>query len=191
MVAKLCFDMSHLPLFAPEACRSSIPPLLCRKAPGALHVSSMPTPGFGRCDRDHETVDCGCSNGPRGEAAFARRKSASVRLRRIDYMEDQPHSRPTAGGMNMYDKTPRSNKARTIAAAAFFAVALGCQTPSAQEIRITKTDTQIDALDPGIRLFVREKMQEGNTQFTSENVVLFLHGATAPSTCAFDLASNA
>src|SRR5262249_46067873 len=68
-----------------------------------------------------------------------------------------------------------------------FAVALGCQTASAQEARITKTDTQIDALDPGIRLFVREKMQEGNTQFTNENIVLFLHGATGPSTCDFDL----
>jgi pimeloyl-ACP methyl ester carboxylesterase len=88
----------------------------------------------------------------------------------------------------MYDgKTPHSNKALTTTAAAFFAVALGCQTASAQEARITKTDTQIDALDPGIRLFVREKMQDGNTQFTNENVVLFLHGATAPSTCDFDL----
>src|SRR5262249_55625883 len=93
--------------------------------------------------------------------------------------EDQPHSRPIAGGMSMYDrKTPHSNKALTTTAAAFFAVALGCQTASAQEARITKTDTQIDALDPGIRLFVREKMQDGNTQFTNENVVLFLHGAT-------------
>jgi len=66
-------------------------------------------------------------------------------------------------------------------------MALVAQTASAQEIRITKTDAHIDALDPGIRLFVREKMPEGNTQFTNENVVLFLHGATGPSTCDFDL----
>jgi len=57
----------------------------------------------------------------------------------------------------------------------------------AQEARIAKSDTQIDGLDPGIRLFLREKMAEGNTRFTDDNVVLFLHGATAPSTCDFDL----
>jgi pimeloyl-ACP methyl ester carboxylesterase len=59
---------------------------------------------------------------------------------------------------------------------------------SAQEVAITKTDTQIDALDPGIKLFLRRKMSGGNTQFTDRNVVLFLHGATGPSTCDFDLA---
>src|SRR5262249_16049517 len=188
MIAKLSFDMSHLPLFAPEACRSSVPPFNFAGSPGALHVNNMPTPGFGRCDRDHETVDYHCRNDPRGEAAFARWKSASVRLRRIDYKEGQPHSRPIAGGINMYDKGGGWKEGGTITAAAFFAVGLGCQTASAQETRITKTDAQIDALDPGIRLFVREKMQEGNTQFTNENIVLFLHGATAPSTCDFDLA---
>jgi pimeloyl-ACP methyl ester carboxylesterase len=75
----------------------------------------------------------------------------------------------------------------TIMAAACFGVALAAQTAGAQEIKIIKTDTNIDALDPGIRLFVREKMQEGNTRFTNENVVIFLHGATGPSTCDFDL----
>jgi pimeloyl-ACP methyl ester carboxylesterase len=74
-----------------------------------------------------------------------------------------------------------------ITASACFAVGLTAQTADAQEIKITKTDAHIDALDPGIRLFVREKMQEGNTQFTNENIVLFLHGATGPSTCDFDL----
>ena len=57
----------------------------------------------------------------------------------------------------------------------------------AQDMRIAKSDTNIDALDPGIKLFVREKMAEGNTTFTDQNIVLFLHGATAPSTCDFDL----
>jgi hypothetical protein len=50
----------------------------------------------------------------------------------------------------------------------------------AQETRITKADSHIDGLDPGIRLFVREKMREGNMNFADDNVVLFLHGATAP-----------
>ena len=58
---------------------------------------------------------------------------------------------------------------------------------SAQQVKVSKIDMQIDAVDPGIKLFVREKMAEGNTSFTDDNVVLFLHGATSPSTCDFDL----
>src|SRR5262245_64649055 len=46
---------------------------------------------------------------------------------------------------------------------------------------------QIDGLDPGIKIFIREKMAQGNTRFANDNVVLFLHGATGPSTCDFDL----
>jgi pimeloyl-ACP methyl ester carboxylesterase len=59
----------------------------------------------------------------------------------------------------------------------------GAQTPA----KIVKMDYQIDALDPGIKLAVREKLAEGNTSFTDDNIVLFLHGATSPSTCDFDL----
>src|SRR5262245_19466469 len=58
---------------------------------------------------------------------------------------------------------------------------------SAQDVGVIKSDLQIDGLDPGIKLFMREKMAEGNTRFTDDNVVLFLHGATATSTCDFDL----
>ncbi|MGY4427529.1 hypothetical protein ACVWWO_000006 [Bradyrhizobium sp. F1.13.1] len=57
----------------------------------------------------------------------------------------------------------------------------------AQETRIAKTDMQIDALDPGIKLFLRGKVLEGKATSTDDNVVLFLHGATSPSTCDFDL----
>src|SRR5262249_28283800 len=57
----------------------------------------------------------------------------------------------------------------------------------AQDTKIVKTDTQLDGSDPGVKLFVREKMAEGNTRFADDNIVLFLHGATAPSTCDFDL----
>jgi len=88
----------------------------------------------------------------------------------------------------MSDRLARlATAASTMMAVACLATGLAAQTAGAQEIKIIKTDTQIDALDPGIRLFVREKMQEGNTRFTNENVVLFLHGATGPSTCDFDL----
>src|SRR5262249_49668441 len=72
-------------------------------------------------------------------------------------------------------------------AAAGFALAMSPPPTSAQDAAIVKTDTQIDAHDPGIKLFVREKMAQGNTRFADDNVVLFLHGATAPSTCDFDL----
>jgi alpha-beta hydrolase superfamily lysophospholipase len=42
-------------------------------------------------------------------------------------------------------------------------------------------------LSAGIKIFIREKMAQGNTRFANDNVVLFLHGATGPSTCDFDL----
>jgi hypothetical protein len=76
-----------------------------------------------------------------------------------------------------------------VAVASFIAVIDGAVDPaSCQDITIAKTDFQIDALDPGIKLSVREKMPEGNTKFSDDNIVLFLHGATSPSTCDFDLA---
>src|SRR5690242_19417778 len=78
--------------------------------------------------------------------------------------------------------------------ALFGALACGCligvslgPPAAAQDITIAKQDYAIDAVDPGIKLFVREKMQDGNTRFTDDNIILFLHGATAPSTCDFDL----
>src|SRR5262245_38881063 len=75
-----------------------------------------------------------------------------------------------------------------VAGAAAWLVALGAPTASAQDAPpIVKADTQIDARDPGIKIFLREKMAQGNTRFTDDNIVLFLHGATAPSTCDFDL----
>jgi hypothetical protein len=57
----------------------------------------------------------------------------------------------------------------------------------AQDVQIAKTDSLIDAVDPGIKLFLREKMAAGNSKFTDDNIVLFLHGATSPSSCDFDL----
>jgi len=56
----------------------------------------------------------------------------------------------------------------------------------AQGAKIVKMDTQIDAVDPGIRLFVREKRAEG-AHATDDNTILFVHGATFPSTPDFDL----
>jgi pimeloyl-ACP methyl ester carboxylesterase len=47
-------------------------------------------------------------------------------------------------------------------------------------------DVQIDGIDPGVKLFVREKMAQG-ARPTDQNIVIFVHGATGPSTCDFDL----
>lgn len=66
-------------------------------------------------------------------------------------------------------------------AAALLASAAFAQT------KTVKQDYHIDGVDPGVRLFVRQKMAAGNTRFTDDNVVLFVHGATAPSVCDFDL----
>ena len=59
---------------------------------------------------------------------------------------------------------------------------------SALQAKPVKQDYMIDAVDPGIKLFVRSKMAEGQTRFTDSNIVLFVHGATYPSTPDFDLA---
>jgi pimeloyl-ACP methyl ester carboxylesterase len=59
---------------------------------------------------------------------------------------------------------------------------------AAQEnAKIVSQDYQIDAVDPGIKLFVRTKMAEGNKTFNDGNIVVFIHGATYPSTPDFDL----
>ncbi len=70
---------------------------------------------------------------------------------------------------------------RFLAAAA--ALALACDGFAG----IVKQDETIDAVAPGIKLFVRAKMAEGQRQFTDDNIVIFVHGATGPSTCDFDL----
>lgn len=70
-----------------------------------------------------------------------------------------------------------------VIAAVLFAVSTSVQA----EVKIVKDDYFIDAVDPGIKIFVREKMQAGNKKFTDDNIVVFLHGATFPSTPDFDL----
>lgn len=63
------------------------------------------------------------------------------------------------------------------------ALAAACTAQAAP----VKTDYHIDGADPGVRLFVRQKMEAGTKTFTDDNVVLFVHGATGPSVCDFDL----
>jgi hypothetical protein len=75
---------------------------------------------------------------------------------------------------------------RSIASAALACCALLSFVSTASAAPV-KQDYQIDGVDPGVRLFVRQKMEAGNTRFTDDNIVLFVHGATAPSVCDFDL----
>ncbi|MGH8649064.1 MAG: alpha/beta hydrolase, partial [Burkholderiales bacterium] len=72
---------------------------------------------------------------------------------------------------------------RALAVAAALAAAIAAPLHAAP---VTQ-DYHIDGADPGVRLFVRQKMAEGNTRFTDGNIVVFVHGATAPSVCDFDL----
>ena len=65
------------------------------------------------------------------------------------------------------------------------AVTLLCT--GASEAKTVRQDQFIDAVDPGIKLFVRSKMAEGQTRFSDDNIVLFVHGATYSSTPDFDL----
>ena len=50
-----------------------------------------------------------------------------------------------------------------------------------------KHDEMIDGVDPGVKLFVRSKQPDPAVRATDDNVVLFIHGATYPSTPDFDL----
>lgn len=74
-----------------------------------------------------------------------------------------------------------------VAAALMLGGAVAPMPASAAEGKIVKKDYFIDAVDPGIKLFVRMKMAEGHTKFMNDNIVLFVHGATFPSTPDFDL----
>src|SRR5215472_14097550 len=94
-----------------------------------------------------------------------------------------PNGNPTGGDPGMMSARPTACThvmKHALALAIAVGLAQACVAAHAQEAKIAKTDVQIDGLDPGIKLFIREKMAEGNTTFTDTNVVLFLHGATAP-----------
>jgi pimeloyl-ACP methyl ester carboxylesterase len=78
------------------------------------------------------------------------------------------------------------NRARSVVAAMLSVLCVWPLAASAQG-KTVKQDYQIEGTEPGVRLFVRQKMASGNTRFTDDNIVIFVHGATGPSTCDFDL----
>jgi pimeloyl-ACP methyl ester carboxylesterase len=67
-------------------------------------------------------------------------------------------------------------------------LSLACFAPfSANAQRVVSETFMVPAADQGIQLFVRNKHVEGNTSFTGEKTVLFIHGATYPSETVFDI----
>lgn len=58
---------------------------------------------------------------------------------------------------------------------------------SAQSPRLIMEEMMVPASDPGIEIFVRNKRPADMTSFRPERTVLFVHGATYPADCSFDL----
>ena len=67
------------------------------------------------------------------------------------------------------------------------ALVAGCATPSTESSQVQTETFMIPALDAGIQLHVRNKHAAGANQFPAEKIVLFVHGATYPSSTGFDI----
>jgi pimeloyl-ACP methyl ester carboxylesterase len=73
--------------------------------------------------------------------------------------------------------------AAALTASAAFSPSSGAdQTP-----KLVAEHFMIDAADPGIKLYLRNKRPEEMKQFRSEKTLLYVHGATQPSEATFDL----
>ena len=67
---------------------------------------------------------------------------------------------------------------------------LSVQLIFAQPAKIVTETVMVPASDPGIQLHVRNKHPEGISNFGSDRIVLFVHGATYNSESGFDLPLN-
>lgn len=56
--------------------------------------------------------------------------------------------------------------------------------------KLVMEEFTIDAADPGIKLYVRNKRPEDMNHFTSDKTLLFVHGITLPSEATFDFSSR-
>lgn len=56
-----------------------------------------------------------------------------------------------------------------------------------QARKIVTEEFMVPSSDPGIQLFVRNKHLDGESKFTEEKILLFVHGATYPSETGFDI----
>ena len=61
---------------------------------------------------------------------------------------------------------------------------------TAQAPKIAMEEFMVPAVDPGIRLYVRNKHPQGVAAFAADKILLYVHGATYPSETAFDLQLN-
>jgi pimeloyl-ACP methyl ester carboxylesterase len=52
---------------------------------------------------------------------------------------------------------------------------------------IVTEEFMIASTDPGIKLYIRNKHPKGTTSFSSDKILLFVHGATYPAETTFDL----
>jgi pimeloyl-ACP methyl ester carboxylesterase len=66
------------------------------------------------------------------------------------------------------------------------AAAITLSTASAQT-QLVSEDIMVKSPDPGIEIFVRNKRPANMTSFRPERTVIYVHGATYPSSTAFDL----
>lgn len=74
-----------------------------------------------------------------------------------------------------------------MAVTCFAGVIFASAGAQAKDLKLTTTDTMIPTGDAGIQLFVRNKHPVGQTKFTADKILLYVHGATYPSETAFDL----
>src|SRR4026209_726406 len=56
--------------------------------------------------------------------------------------------------------------------------------------QLTTEEFMLPAVDPGIRLYARNKYPQGVKKFAADRILLYVHGATYPSETAFDLRLN-
>jgi pimeloyl-ACP methyl ester carboxylesterase len=67
------------------------------------------------------------------------------------------------------------------------AIVLLARPAAAQSVKIVSESYHVQASDPGIQLYVRNKRPEAMSTFTPGRILLFVHGATYPAETAFDL----
>jgi pimeloyl-ACP methyl ester carboxylesterase len=77
-----------------------------------------------------------------------------------------------------------------IAASFLAACAHMSPQPGASATRVVMEEFRVPAVDAGIELYVRNKHPEGMASVRGDKVVLFVHGATYPSSTTFDMALN-
>jgi pimeloyl-ACP methyl ester carboxylesterase len=82
-----------------------------------------------------------------------------------------------------------NNLFRRIVVATIMSLLVGCAAaPSAPKVQaLAVDDFHVPSKAAGVELFVRNKRQAGMQTFPSDQIVLFVHGATFPSESTFDL----